>query len=157
MIYFCSNKNRRDLVLQHPPLNGIDYLEVETDADNCGKRLLITLLQPIGNVSLIPSQIQITGGSSTAQVNAVNVSAIGDGVPHVLAVEVDRSGGFSTYTLSLVADPSTSDPPDGFDPQLSTVSFSFKAGCPTVGDCVPSTCCPPDRTPEPDIREVPYL
>lgn len=152
MMYFCSNKNRRTLVLQHQTLNGIDYLEVETDADNCGKRLLITLLKPVGNVSLIPSQVRITGGSSTAQVNAVSILAIGDEAPRVLAVELDRSGDFSTYTLSLVANSSTSDPPQWFDPQLSTVDFSFKAGCPTVGDCLPSICCPADKAIAPDIN-----
>ncbi len=31
-------------------------------------------------------------------------------------------------------------------------TFSFKAGCPTVGDCLPCNCCPPDTTPEPDIN-----
>lgn len=152
MMYFCSNKNRRALVLQHRTLNGIDYLEVETDADNCVKRLLITLLKPVGNISLIPSQVRITGGSSTAQVHAVSILAIGDGTPRVLAVELDRSGDFSTYTLSLVADSSTSDPPQGFDPQLSTVDFSFKAGCPTVGDCLPSICCPSNQVVAPDIN-----
>lgn len=152
MIYFCSNKNRRALVLQHPTLNGIDYLEVETDADNCGKRLLITLLKDGRNLTLSPSQVRITGGASNAQVTALSVSPSTDAAPRLLTIDLNQSGDFSAYTLSLVADPSTSDPPDGFDPQLSTVSFSFKAGCPTVGDCVPSTCCPPNRTPEPDIN-----
>lgn len=152
MIYFCSNKNRRALVLQHQTLNGIDYLEVETDTDNCGKRLLITLLKDSRNLALSPSQVRITGGASNAQVTALSVSPATDAAPRLLTIDLNQSGDFSTYTLSLVADPSTSDPPDGLDPQLSTVSFSFKAGCPTVGDCVPSTCCPPDKTPEPDIN-----
>ncbi len=45
MIYFCSQKNRRALVLQHPTLNGIDYLEVPRGDGDCGKQLLITLLK----------------------------------------------------------------------------------------------------------------
>ena len=35
MMLFCQNKNRRDLVLQTPSLNGIDYLEVIGTA-GCG-------------------------------------------------------------------------------------------------------------------------
>ncbi len=38
MIAFCQDKRRRDLVLQTPGLNGIDYLEV-LGASGCGKQL----------------------------------------------------------------------------------------------------------------------
>jgi Baseplate J-like protein len=152
MIYFCSQKNRRTLVLQHPTLNGIDFLEVSDADGDCGTLLVITLLKDGPNLMLSPSQVQITGGSSTAQVKAISVSAPTDAAPRVLGVRLNHTGDFSAYTLSLIADASTPDPPDGFDPQLSTVSFSFKAGCPTVSDCVPITCCPPDRTPQPDIN-----
>ena len=80
------------------------------------------------------------------------MSAPTNAAPRVVAVELDHSGDFSTYTLSLVANASTADPPDSIDPQLSTVAFSFKAGCPTVADCLPCNCCPPDNSPEPDIN-----
>ena len=72
--------------------------------------------------------------------------------PRLVTVQLNQSGDYSTYTLSLVANSSTDDPPPGFDPQLSTVCFSFRAGCPTVGDCVPTNCCPSDTTPPPDIN-----
>ena len=152
MIYFCSQKNRRALVLQHAKLNGIDYLEVSTDGGHCGKQLLITLLKDGRRLSLAPGNVRITGGSAAAQVTVLQVCPATDAGPRVVTVELDRSGDFSTYTLSLVAGPSTCDPPDGLDPQLSTVSFSFKAGCPTPGDCAPDNCCPPDTSPEPDIN-----
>ena len=48
MIYFCSDKNRRALVLATPALNGIDFLEVigtgpslqivDSPAANSGRR-----------------------------------------------------------------------------------------------------------------------
>jgi hypothetical protein len=152
MIYFCSQKNRRALVLQSATLNGIDYLEVARGEDDCGKQLLITLLKDARNITLTPSQVQITGGTATSQVQVVSVSAGTHAAPKVVTVELNQSGDFSTYTLSLVANSSTTDPPAGFDPQLSTVAFSFKAGCPTVADCLPCNCCPPDTTPEPDIN-----
>ena len=47
MIYFCTQTNRRALVLQRAGLNGIDYLEV-SDQDGpagCGTRVVLTLLK----------------------------------------------------------------------------------------------------------------
>ena len=152
MIYFCSQKNRRALVLQSASLNGIDYLEVSKGDDGCGKELLITMLKDARSLTLGPPQVQITGGTGASQVTVVSVSAGTDAAPKVVTVELNQSGDFSTYTLALVANPSTTDPPANIDPQLATVSFSFKAGCPTVADCLPCNCCPPDTTPEPDIN-----
>jgi hypothetical protein len=150
MIYFCSQKNRRALVLQSV-LNGIDYLEVSRAGGDC-KQLLLTLLHDARSVSLVPAQVQISGGTEASQVTVVSVSPGTSASPRVVTVDLYQSGDFSTYTLSLVATASTTDPPPGFDPQLSTVSFSFKAGCPTVADCLPCNCCPPDTSPEPDIN-----
>ena len=152
MIYFCSQKNRRALVLLSPNLNGIDYLEVAKGPDGCGRQLLITLLKDGTNLNWTTDQIQITGGAADSQVQAVAVTLGTAAAPKVVTVELNQPGDFSAYTLSIVANPTTSDPPDGFDPQLATVQFSFKAGCPTVADCLPCNCCPPDTTPEPDIN-----
>lgn len=152
MIYFCSQKNRRAMVLQHPSLNGIDYLEVSDAATGCGNRLLVTLLKDGRNLNLGPAQVKVTGGSPKTQVTVASVTQPGDSTPRVMTVDLDGTGDFSPYTFSFVADFTTNDPPDGIDPQLSTVIFSFKAGCPTVGDCVPDNCCPPDRAAEPDIN-----
>jgi hypothetical protein len=152
MIYFCSQKNRRALVLQHPGLNGIDYLEVSSAGAGCMNRLLVTLLKDGRGATLGVAQIRITGGAPKAQVSVASVSLPTDAAPRVVAVDLNQSGDFSTYTFSFVADSTTTDPPDGFDPQLSTIPFSFKAGCPTVGDCLPVNCCPPEQFPEPDIN-----
>lgn len=152
MIYFCSQKNRRALVLQHPGLNGIDYLEVSSAGSGCNNRLLVTLLHDGRGISLTPAQVMITGGAPNAQVSVASVSLATNAACRLVTVDLNQSGDFSPYTFSFVANPTTTDPPDGFDPQLSTVTFSFKAGCPTVGDCLPSNCCPPDTTPEPDIN-----
>lgn len=152
MIYFCSQKNRRALVLQSPTLNGIDFVEVPRGADDCGKLILITLLKDARHVALATTQVKISGGTATSQVQPLSVWSGTDAAPRVLTVQLDQSGDFSTYTLSLVANARTVDPPPGFDPQLSTVTFSFKAGCPTVADCLPCDCCPPDTTAPPDIN-----
>jgi len=154
MIYFCSQQNRRALVLQHPTLNGIDYLEVcQTGTDcGCGKQLLVTFLQNVGSANLTSAQISISGGSSTAQVKVLSVTPPTSQAAKTITVNLDQPGDFSTYTFSLVANPTTTDPPDGFDPQLSTVDFSFKAGCPSTSDCLPDNCCAPPIRPKPDIN-----
>src|SRR5215470_14698071 len=61
MIYFCSQKNRRALVLQSPDLNGIDYLEVAGDSV-CGNRLSVTFLKDARALALTPDNLAITGG-----------------------------------------------------------------------------------------------
>lgn len=152
MIYFCSQKNRRALVLASQNLNGIDYLEVAEGSTGCGKQLLITMLKDARSLHLTPSQVQITGGAEASQVTVASLWNATQAAPTLVTVQLNQTGDFSTYTLSLVATPTAADPPGGIDPQLSSVDFSFKAGCPTVADCQPCNCCPPDTTPEPDIN-----
>jgi len=150
MIYFCSQKNRRALVLQDPSLNGIDYLEVIDSP--CGNQLALTLLKDARRLTLEPSQILVSADSGGTLVTATGVVPASDAQPSLLTITLDRTGDFSTYTLSLVAFPGTTEPLPGFDPQLSTVTFSFKAGCPSAADCVPDNCCPPAVSAAPDIN-----
>ncbi|HTW25837.1 MAG TPA: hypothetical protein VME92_01815 [Acetobacteraceae bacterium] len=149
MIYFCSQRNRRTLVLANPPLNGIDYLEV---ADGSGQTvLLLTFLRDPTPLALGPAQIAILGGESIAGISVLDVAPQA-GNPLTLAVQLDQAGDFSTYTLELRADEQTDEPPDGLDPALATLDFSFKAGCPSTGDCATSACCPPTPVAPPDIN-----
>ena len=60
-------------------------------------------------------------------------------------------GTISTYTLRLVRSPTDPARPDGFDPLLSAVDFSFKVECPSDFDCKPERVCPPEVLPEPEI------
>src|ERR1035441_8032291 len=62
MIYFCSQKNRRALVLQSAKLNGIDYLEV-IGSSGCGRQLAVTLLKDARSLTLTPANINIAGGA----------------------------------------------------------------------------------------------
>jgi hypothetical protein len=154
MIYFCSQQHRRTLVLQHPVLNGIDYLEVCEGAGDCGcgKKLLVTFLKDARSQSLSTAQVRITGGGPLAKVQAVKIDPAAAGAPRLVTVELNAAGDFSTYTFTLVANANTGDPPDGIDPQLASVDFSFKAGCETAGDCAPVSCCPPPVAVRPDIN-----
>jgi len=151
MIYFCSQQKRRALVLQHPTLNGIDYLEVcDAVMGGCGKKLLLTLLKDAPEAGLTAAQVRIAGGGAT-QVHAMKVDRT-TSAPRLLTIELDATGDFSTYTLSLTANGAAADPPDDFDPQLSAVDFSFKPGCDTSADCAAAPCCPPAPVVKPDIN-----
>jgi hypothetical protein len=167
MTYFCSQKNRRALVLDHPTLNGVDFLEVcTTEAGcDCGKLLYLTFLKDARTLNLTASKIQITGGSfPLTQVRIANVVPADSNNPKVVTIELQSAGDFSTYSLTLIAggsfitpleglsQPDGTTPPDGIDPQLASVDFSFKANCRTVSDCLPSTCCAPKQRREPDIN-----
>lgn len=154
MIYFCTQQKRRALVLQHPTVNGIDYLEVCDSGEDCGcgKNLLLTFLKDARNVALALSQVKVTAPGGGLQVQPVNIVAATDDSPRTIIVNLASPGDFSTYTLTLVANELTLDPPDGIDPQLASIDFSFKAGCEVPGDCAISTCCPPGTATQPDIN-----
>jgi hypothetical protein len=148
VILFCQDKNRRDLVLQTPNLNGIDYLEVIGMA-GCGKQLALTFLKDPTNLALTAANIQLTG-DTVLTITGIQQAAAAD--PHTITIQLGQTGDFSRYSLALVTSAQNPDPPTGIDPQLANVSFSFKAGCPTPVDCLPSNCCPQTPLTPPDIN-----
>ena len=139
MIYFCSQSNRRELVLQSPTLNGIDYLEVSATpaaATQLARHL------PQGRARARPDR-RATSASPAAPPSPSPRSRRppprtrrrhGQARPdrRLLHLHVLR---WSPGLASV-------DPPSGLDPQLSSIEFSFKAGCPTPADCLPGNCCP---------------
>src|SRR5262245_56311306 len=151
MIYFCCDERRRQALLGHPTLNGIDFLEVVDDPgmpDNDRQRtLLVNFVNPLSAGALNKTKLRIEGGERIRDV-AIESTSIGSGAQdHVLTVKVNHPGDFSTYTLRLVKDASdltNTQPPNGFDPQLSTIAFSFKVNCPSDFDCRPEQVCPPE-------------
>ncbi len=150
MIYFCSQRNRRAKVLDSPNLNGIDYLEI-LDGTGDQRMLAVTLLKTAG-AALQPAQVTIAGGESVTGIKVLSVQPAAKATPKTIVVQVDKAGDFSTYTLSLVRNQTTTEPPAGFDPQLASVDFSFKAGCPVTTDCNATACCPAVDRPEPEIN-----
>jgi hypothetical protein len=148
MIAFCSDKQRRDRVLHKIGLNGLDFLEV-LGPMGCGDQLALTFLKPAQSFALTPDNIQLTG-DTILQVTSVKPATSAD--PLTVIVQLSGSGDFSPYTLTLVTSPSNSDPPKGIDSQLSSATFSFKAGCPTPVDCQQPQCCPSTLTSPPDIH-----
>ena len=93
MIYFCSQQNRRALVLQHVALNGIDYLEVSGSAPDCGRQLLVTLLKDARQLSLTPAQMTISGGSAAGNtaspIRILSLTPASNAAPKTFTVNLD--------------------------------------------------------------------
>ncbi|HTR10459.1 MAG TPA: baseplate J/gp47 family protein [Paraburkholderia sp.] len=149
MIYFCAQKARRDLVLTSSSLNGIDYAELLGDCPGCGTQLAITFLKDARDLALGVDNVSMSGDTA---ITVVSVDAPSDAAPLVAVVTFSGTGDFSPYTLTLVGTPGGNDPPAGLDPALSSLTFSFKADCPSPADCLASTCCATPAVPPPDIN-----
>lgn len=153
--YFCCDERRRDAVRNSSGINGIDFLEVvDSDASSPSDRqriLLINFLKTPAPTGLAPANVQITGGDRITGIVADAVSYDAD----VLVVHVNTAGDFSTYTFGLIKTDQNGQPldvpPDGLDPQLSTVTFSFKVECPSDFDCQQAPVCQPVPPTEPEI------
>lgn len=154
----CGNETRRNAVRSargadgRPALNGIDFLEVAADQ----RTLHVHFLHPLpGQPDGVPAapvlaveNLRVEGGVRVRNISAVSVTANAN----VLDVATDASGDYSTYQLRLISSPSAPDlPPEGFDPRLSLIVFSFKVDCPGDFDCLVEAECPPDRLPPPVI------
>jgi len=156
--YFCSNEKRRQTVRDtldgggNPLLNGIDYLEVVTPDE---KTLAVHFLHPLpgqpngfpAGPALTDSNFRLDGG---VRIQGITVGIAGVSGDVVTLTASDR-GDYSPYVLSLVTGVESGDPPDGFDPQLSSVSFTFKIDCDSDFDCAPADSCPPELLPAPNI------
>jgi hypothetical protein len=164
--YFCCDERRRNAVLAHPILNGIDFLEVsDNPEDSLEKRqrtLFVHFLKDLTPGVLKEENVRIEGGERIRNIKVTKVTFGAAGSPplgsppeiqaKVLMVEVSAAGDFSTYTLRLVPDTEPTSPPVGFDfdPILSAIDFSFKVACPSDFDCRQELLCPtaPSRPPE---------
>lgn len=158
-IYFCCDERRRQAVRQHSTLNGIDFLEVvdrPTLPNKERQRLLlvhfIKLLDK--NYPLDESKLRIEGGVRLRDVTVISVKPGKGKNAKVLRVWLNKPGDFSTYTLRLVQDDQSNEPPAGYDPILAAVDFSFKVECPSDFDCRKQRICRPEPL---DELEIDYL
>jgi len=165
MIYFCCDERRRDAIAASSQFNGIDFLEVSDEpADPLDVRqriLFVHFIKPLAPNALGESNVQIEGGERIRNIKVARVTIGASSPPasppqdaRVMTVEVSTRGDFSTYTLRLVKDADHPEPPDHFDPILSSIQFSFKVLCKDDFDCKPQRVCP-DETPAP--IEINYL
>jgi hypothetical protein len=117
-------------------LNGIDFVEVLTDAAPPGlsQRLLdVTFLKADGVAGLGPDNFAITGGTRITGIRVTAVQALAGGL--ALQLTLDQAGDFSPYMLHLRQGPVNATPPSNMDRQLAAVTFGFKVDCPTEFDC----------------------
>ena len=170
--YYCKNQKRRQRVLDHSTLNGIDYLEVlDRQAPSGSPRqrtLLVRCLKSVPS-DFTAKNIRIEGGVRVKSISvewaypaalipnhiltqeeAQFLSSL-QSTNHLLVVRTSSSGDFSSYRLFLARSSTDSDPPEGFDPVLSEVEFSFKVECPSEFDCKSEIVCPAEIFPQPHI------
>jgi hypothetical protein len=156
MIYACCDERRRRAILEHPTLNGIDFLEVLDDAslpnDQRQRTLFVYFIKPLAPNVLNAENVRIEGGERITNIAVTNVSIGAGSDANVLIVNVNAPGDFSFYTLRLVRNENDANPPDGFDPQRASVEFSFKVECGADFDCAPQNDCPPPQRAEPAIN-----
>jgi hypothetical protein len=128
----CDDEERRQAVIVHPNLNGIDYIEVPATSLDTQRFIHVFFLKPDFLDDLVgrPGLFEIQGGVRVTNIRVLDVTRVDQ---HIV-VEVDQPGDFSTYTLILES--------SKIDPAFDRKEFSFKAGCPSDFDCRTDQVCP---------------
>lgn len=137
----CDDEERRQAVIGHPHLNGIDAIEVPAASLNAQRFLQVHFLKPdfIDDLVGHPDLFDLEGGVRVTNIRILAVTRVHD---HLM-VEVEQPGDFSTYTLSVRG--------PWVDPAFSRKAFSFKAGCPSDFDCRREQVCPEEAGQAPPI------
>ena len=139
----CGLERRREAV-RAAALLGLDYVDVSASQTQLDVFFLGRAPQP-----LTEANIQVTGGAPVT-VTGLRVFRQKDTtLDDWMEIEVDQPGDASIYTLSLAQtdEAGATGPMSGVDPIYGSVSFSFKASCPSDADCLaPHECPPPVRT-----------
>jgi hypothetical protein len=155
----CDDRRRERLLALGGTFNSIDFLEVfdspELSSSLRQRRLFVHFLFPIA-APLSLAQFVISGGD---RIRAIGITAVAGGqaaaepltgppfgttIPAgatIATLAVDQAGDFSEYELRLRTDANTPEPPPGFDPVGASVTFRFKALCPTDRDCGQPAAC----------------
>jgi hypothetical protein len=128
----CADERlRRAVVVGHPTLNGLDFVEVDAvDLALLHVYFLNDLPPNAYGFENEPDRITVEGGTRIVGVRVLSADRIDD---RRLDVRVDRVGDFSPYVLEVDE--------DDLDRRFRRLVFSFRAGCPvdvapTLGDDV---------------------
>jgi len=150
-----GDDGRRDALRLDGRLNGIDYVEVESNAS--GDPVLHVYL--LGRLPDEPQQwldadnLSIVGGTVQPQPTVLRVGfhdARDDERDDRITATLDRAGDASTYTLELRG--TEEHPLADLDPHSASASFSFVlTGSATDVDCAATVPCSSDATPTPSI------
>lgn len=144
--YQTENKQRRfDARAVSSTWNGIDFLEVDTDNPTT---LVVQLLRSsLSALPLSPASVQIGGKGVAVKVK----DASADPQTGRITVILSGVGDSSDYTLRLIRSTDIPVPLDGFDPLLSSVTFSFQPSAEKAVDCGAPLLPRTAATPEPHI------
>ena len=170
--FVCCDEQRRAAIDGHPTLNGIDDLEVddlavgELDAAETSqylgappsrrdvirwqRKLLIRFINPLTPTQVAALQAQppiIEGGTRVRNIRATLLGIGSDSV----TIKTSAAGDSSRYVARLVRSQIDLRPPDGIDPVLGEIGFSFKVDCPSDFDCRAGHICLRTAPPEPAI------
>lgn len=140
----CREDERRALVLGHPTLNGIDFIEYRFEPlSPPGRRhvLEVNFLKPAP--ALNAGDLLVEGG---ARILAIGITGTAPPAARLLRVFVTGAGDFSTYRLRI-REPASR----GIDALLASGTINFKAGCPSDLDCRVTHDCPPPEGERPAL------
>ncbi|HXB69530.1 MAG TPA: hypothetical protein VNY05_14865 [Candidatus Acidoferrales bacterium] len=161
----CRDSQRRAAILDHPVLNGIDFVEYERRPLALNPHVLVvTFLKPLPNPPnsnpdgayglTLPANlalITVQGGARIVGIVPLQASLAGNR----LEIAVSEEGDCSTYYLALgwklQPDSNRKQTVAALDLQFSIAPINFKAGCPVDFDCRQPQVCPPDAPAEPAI------
>ncbi|MCA2218022.1 putative baseplate assembly protein [Jidongwangia harbinensis] len=150
--YSFGDRARRRQV-RESGLNGLDTVEVRAD----GRSLDVTFLGKL-TTELTRADVLIVGepGDPVLTVERVAIHHAEDpDADDRMVVILDRHGGLSPYTMTLIDGDESDDPtqpaPPGFDQLFCRASFSFAADCAGDADCLPADGCVPEVFDEPDL------
>jgi hypothetical protein len=173
-VFLCCTDHRRAALEERLDLNGIDFLEVgnleRADLDSseqltfdgldaaaqhlfvAERKLTVAFVNPLlpaHNAALDDDSLRLDGGERPDSRN-IRLTILAR-TAATLVLRATRRGDFSPYRLSIIESPTHPVPPQGFDPLLAAVDFSFKVDCPSEFDCAPGEVCPPAERPTIDI------
>lgn len=172
-VQHCCDLHRRNLVADHPTLNGIDWIEVldrdlpakdalrqrtllvralkpwpampaETVAIEGGERVRGIRVEWVARATA-PLPPDLAGAGEAAVRARINAMTAADR-QRTLVVRCSEAGDFSVYRLVLRQGAN-----DPFDPRLSAIAFRFKVECPSEFDCADAAACPPAAAAPQDI------
>jgi hypothetical protein len=145
----CQQEIRREEVRQLGGWYGLDYAELGNTGTSVNLYFLGKLPPELRTKKPgLQRFLGLTGGARITGIRITQVDPVTSDNPEVdefLALTLDKTGDFSTYTLALtgVAD---------VDPRFAQAGFTFKIDCPTGVDCVPACQCGPQVFDEPAIN-----
>src|SRR5713226_2613658 len=137
--------DRLAALLASTTLNGIDFVEI-TSADQTNMRVhFLNSIAVQGTLDPL-KPVTISGGDLVPTVPVLPIAssswATDDEGRPTLSLRTPFAGDFSFYRLTINS--------SALDSYYASVSFTFKAGCPSNLDCAPAESCalaPSDRTP----------